>query len=142
MTNLILAIAKVVGVPGSLLLAICTVETKLTNVVRVNDGPSSTYGVCQIKATTANLVGFKGNEQDLMDPKINVKYAARYLKYQLKRYDYNWCKATAGYNHGSYSPSKIRTGRPKNSGYVDRVTTFLDGDDKEQMNCQERVVLR
>jgi soluble lytic murein transglycosylase-like protein len=134
---IILPMAKFIGVPGTLLLAICTVESGGTNYVRAHDGPSSTFGVCQIKSETAKMLGFKGKESDLMKPKVNIEYAARYLRYQLDRYDGDICRATAAYNTGTYLPSDKVLGRPKNFGYVKKVAALLD--DKRLLSCGKAV---
>ena len=140
MVQLILSIAKTVGVPGYLLLAICTTESRLINVMTPNDGGSATLGICQIKVGTAHMFGFKGEPKDLMVPKTNIRYAAKYLKYQLERYDNDLCKAIAAYNSGSYNPSTKVIGRPRNLKYIKRVAINLGIDYREI--CQEKVALK
>ncbi len=157
--SLILAIAKTVGVPGSLLLAICTHESNLKNVAVLHDNGSPSYGLCQIKEETAKSVGFSGvatgpliksdeivgtrapadKGKGLMDPSTNIKYAARYLKMQLERYDGDWCKATAAYNSGTYNPSKKVVGKPRNLKYVKQVVLHLDEEHKDFLICGPRV---
>ena len=139
LTEIIAETAKNIGVPGSLLLAICSHETGLTHKIKYNDGRSNTYGMCQIKHETAKMLGFKGSEKDLMNPKNNAKYAAKYLKYQLKRYNYNWCKSTLAYNAGSYLIN-IKNNKPKNLIYVNKVSLFLNQKEKRYLECEERKV--
>jgi soluble lytic murein transglycosylase-like protein len=136
--SIILAAAKATGIPGVLLLAICTHESKLNNVVVQDDNGSPSYGVCQIKEETAKMVGFTDSE-DLMQPKTNAKYAALYLKKQLDRYDGNWCKATAAYNAGSYNPSVI-PGKPRNLKYIKSITLLLDEKHKDKLICGARKI--
>ena len=56
-----------------------------------------------VKLATARAMGFKGTEKQLSSPDTNIEYAAKYLAYQLKRYNGNYEKAIVSYNRGSYS---------------------------------------
>lgn len=134
-----MAIAKTVGVPGHLLLAICTHESRLTNVLVPHDVGSASYGLCQVKEDTAKMLGFDGLAKELMIPATNVKYAAMYLKMQLKRYNGSWCMATAAYNSGTYYPSEM-PGKPKNIKYINQVTSHLDDKHKKSLFCGPRKV--
>lgn len=162
MESIILLVAKTVGVPGVLLLAICTNESGLNNLTILHDGGSPSVGICQVKKETAELMGYKGisygklrptknrmypgameavgRAKGLMNPKTNAEFAAKYLKYQLERYDNNWCKATAAFNAGTYNPSKKSPGKPRNYKYVKQVTLFLDDDHKDYLVCGARKV--
>jgi len=137
---IILAIAKTVGVPGHLMLAICSQESNLKNVLVPHDVGSPSYGICQIKSNTAKMLGFKGLPIGLMDPHINVAYAAKYLKMQLKRYDNDWCKAAAAYNAGSYNPSKHDEHKPRNILYVKGVLLRLDENVRHCFVCGPKEV--
>lgn len=135
-TAIILAAAAKVKVSGALLLAICTYETNLTNVVVYHDGGSPSYGVCQVKYETAKMMGFKGKAQDLVNPITNATWAAKYLKYQQSRYSTsNWCKITAAYNAGTYIESKRIPGKPKNLKYVKRVQKKLSEHLQSMLSC-------
>lgn len=140
LTTIILSAAKNIGVPGSLLLAICTHETGLKHKIAYNDGKTHTFGMCQVKHETAKMLGFKGTEKDLMNPKTNAKYAAKYLKYQLKRYDNDWCKSTSAYNAGSFLIDIKNPNRPKNIVYLNKVSLFLNNVDKIFLECKTRKV--
>lgn len=124
-TQIILAWAKYINVPGTLLLAICTHESGLKNIINENDGGSPSYGICQIKESTARESGFKGKESDLMKPEVNVLYAAKYLAKQLNRYNGDWTMAISAYNAGSYRESTGRPGCPRNMVYVDKIQRLL-----------------
>lgn len=132
---IILAAAKAAKISGALFLAVCTHETNLTNVTVYHDGGSPSIGICQMKEATARMLGFKGKAQDLINPYVNAKWAAKYLKYQLDRYDGDWCKATAAYNAGTYNESKKLPGHPRNLKYVRFVQKHLDDDLKNQLSC-------
>jgi soluble lytic murein transglycosylase-like protein len=120
--------AKQVGVAGSLLLAICTHETGLKNTVNEHDGGSPSIGLCQLKEQSVKMIGFKGNRKSLENPKINALWAAKYLMWQLERYNGNACKAVAAYNSGTYKESKKKPGYPKNLKYVKKVQKLIDNN--------------
>jgi len=135
-TILIISAAKNVGVSSALLLAICTHESGLKNVIAYNDGNSHSYGICQIKKETAQMLGFKGKALDLMNPEVNAIWAAKYIKFQEDRYGKeNWCKITAAYNAGKYSESEIVPGKPKNLKYVRLVQKKLDPRLRGKLDC-------
>lgn len=106
--------------PSGLLASLCYVESRHNpKAINPDDGKSSSLGVCQIKLETAKLMGFKGSVKELMDPKVNIKYAAKYLKKQIDRYDGDIPKAVAAYNAGSYRENKKKVAI--NSAYVKKV---------------------
>lgn len=133
--SIILLAAKKAGVSGSLLLAICTHESGLKNVLVPHDGGSPTYGICQVKYDTAKMMGFNGEAKDLMTPKVNAKWAATYLKYQKSRYDGDWMKSTAAYNSGTYNESKKVPGCPRNLAYIRYVQEKLEDSLKPRLSC-------
>lgn len=87
--------------------------------INVDDGNSSSVGVCQVKLSTAKYLGFSGTEVQLQDPSINVMYAGLYLHRQLRRYRGDVRKAIASYNAGTYKESEI--GECRNQRYVNKV---------------------
>lgn len=88
------------NLPPNLLSSVCFIETKhQIHKIHRHDGDSDSIGICQIKLKTAKWLGFKGTEQDLLNPKINILYAGKYLDYQLRRY-HNVSKAVIAYNQG------------------------------------------
>jgi len=157
---IITAAAKTAGVPASLLIAICTHESNGLNVMVPHDGGSPSYGYCQIKKETAEWLGYKGigsgklrrskrfhgamepvgKPKGLMVAEVNALYAAKYLRKQLDKYDGEWCKATAAYNAGSYLPSKLAPGEPRNLKYVKKVVLHLPGDERDLLICGPRAV--
>lgn len=134
--TIILSAAKSIGVSGVLLLGICRHESGgfKHNYVLMDHGTPS-YGVCQIKWATASMFGFKGDPKKLINPKVNARYAAKYLKYQQNRYGDDWLKMTASYNAGSYNPSKKVLGCPRNLKYVRAVQKELPEEFRDKMNC-------
>lgn len=133
--TIIIAAAKKIGVSAALLLAICTHESGLNNIVVPHDGGSPSYGICQVKLGTAQMFGFKGTAQDLMKPAINAKWAAQYLKYQKQRYNGKWLQATAAYNSGTYNESKKIPGCPRNLAYIRHVQKKLDKHLQSMLSC-------
>lgn len=124
-SEIILLAAKAAKVPPALLLAICVHESGLSNALVPQDGHSPTYGICQVKYETAQMIGYKGSASKLMVPSENAKWAALYLKYQLDRYEDSWVYAVAAYNAGSFNESKAFPGCPRNLKYVLSVRSKL-----------------
>jgi len=137
-TKAILWAAKAVKIPSSLLLAVCIHESGLHNTVTPYDGNTPTYGVCQVKLSTAQSLGFEGTSDDLMVPGINAYWAATYLKKQMARYDGDWCKAVAAYNAGTYNESQVEPGHPRNLKYVRGVQRELASTLRPRLSCPRR----
>lgn len=106
--------------PSGLLSALCYVEsTHNPKAINFLDGKDDSLGICQVQEQTARFLKFNGLKEDLFKPKVNIKYAAKYLSYQLKRYDNDVYKAVAAYNAGTFLPNKV--GLAKNDLYVRKV---------------------
>lgn len=123
MTTLLLTFVSATttfDLPKGLLSALCYVESHHSpTAMHMDDGGSPSIGVCQLKLNTARLMGFKGTVEQLKNPKINIYYAAKYLKYQLSRYQNNTTKAVAAYNTGTYKTKP--NGLVVNTRYVAMV---------------------
>jgi soluble lytic murein transglycosylase-like protein len=135
--TIILSAAKTVGVSGSLLVAICSHESGgfKHNFAPMDHG-SPSFGSCQVKFETVKMLGFTGLPVELMDPKVNAIYAAKYLKFQQSRYgEDDWTMLAAAYNAGSYLESHRKIGCPKNMGYVKLVQNQLPEELKYKLNC-------
>ncbi len=98
----IIAAAKAASLPPALLLSVCFVESGFRNTISPTDGSSASYGVCQVKLSTARMFNPKVHASDLLIPQENARYAAIYLKYQLSRYGYDVRRAVCAYNSGSH----------------------------------------
>ena len=97
------------GVPANILKGICYTESKFKiKALNKFDAGSPSYGLCQIKYGTAKAMGFKGTRKELMSAQVNMKYAAKYLRYQIDRYNGDIRKAVLAYNAGSYK-AKVKT---------------------------------
>lgn len=114
------------GVAEELLSAVCWVETRhKSQATNYDDGEQgvNSHGLCQIQYPTAQFVSYKGTVKDLYNPYINARYAARYLAYQLRRYNNDWKLAVAAYNAGSVMLD--RRGQIVNYSYVEQVENAL-----------------
>lgn len=99
--SLFASMSSYYSLPPNLLSSLCYIESAHnTKAINKNDGGSASLGVCQVKLATAKWLGFKGTAKQLMLPRNNVKYAAKFLHYQLKRYK-NTERAVIAYNRGN-----------------------------------------
>lgn len=111
-------VAMLHGISPRLMNALCYVESNHNpNAYVKHDGHSPSYGLCQIKLSTARGMGFTGPVKDLFKPEINGFYAAKYLAYQHERYK-SWRKALSAYNAGRISN--------RNLPYVNKVIRLAD----------------
>lgn len=94
------------------ILAICFAETNLRNVVNKHDGGSPSYGICQIKESTARQMDITTTKSKLKEIDFNLLVAKKYFDYQLKRFG-SEARAISAYNAGR----PINT----NGAYVRRV---------------------
>jgi hypothetical protein len=90
------------GLPPDLLSSLCFVESRhIATTVHHDDGGTDSLGICQVKYSTAQSLGFTGDPEELLDPDTNIYYAAAYLSHQLSRYHGDTTKAVIAYNMGS-----------------------------------------
>jgi soluble lytic murein transglycosylase-like protein len=132
--QIILSAAKSVKISGAILVAMCSHESGLKNIVTPHDGGSASIGICQVKLETATMLGYSGTASGLMNPQTNAKFAALYLKYQFERYQ-NWCMAIAAYNAGRYNESRKEPGHPRNIKYVLNVGKKLNKHFQKTISC-------
>lgn len=101
--------ADVVEVPRSVLLAVCWGEGSFRkdDTLTHLDGHTLSHGTCQVKLSTARFMDrlynhhIKATSERLENTKINAFYAAKFIKYQLARYNDDWKLAIDAYNRGS-----------------------------------------
>jgi len=117
----ILAASLAHDLPRGLLSAVCYVESNhRPAVTNLDDGGSPSYGLCQVKEDTARMLGYQGTAEQLrLNPYINAKYAAKYLRKQIDRYDGDLEKGVAAYNAGRLKLNA--KGDPINARYVRKV---------------------
>ena len=131
------AAAKAAKVSAVLLYAICQHESNdFMYDFTLYDNGSPSYSVCQIKGSSARQLGFTGEAMKLRDPRIGVKYAALYLKYEQSRYGDDWVKIVSAYNSGSYIEGKIK-GCPKNLKYLKLVQQKLPEELRFKLECRK-----
>lgn len=124
MTPLILVFAMAsqsFDLPPGLLSALCYVESHhKRGSVNLDDGGTPSLGICQIKASTAYEMGYRGNVKTLVsEDTINAYYAAKYLSTQLELYDGDIRKAVSAYNAGRHRVNE--KGLTLNRIYVSKV---------------------
>lgn len=116
--------ADKVDVPRELLLALCWGESSFRKNTSHMDNGSMSYGACQVKLETARWMDkvyhlrHKVTPTKLENVKVNAFYAAKYLQYQLARYDGDWEKAVDAYNAGSAQVMK----HGHKTKYIKKVT--------------------
>lgn len=114
------SVSQKFSLPDNLLSSLCYVESKhVIEAIHVDDGNSNSVGICQIKLSTARLLGFRGDEIRLKNPNTNIFYAGKYLRHQLLRYHGDVPKSISAYNAGSCRYNKL--GEIKNRKYVAKV---------------------
>lgn len=96
------AVSEAEGLPQGLLESVCTVESQLnSHIIRYNDGGEDSLGLCQVKLSTARHMKFTYTREELLrDPVKNMQVAARFIKYQHKRYNGSYMMAIKAYNRG------------------------------------------
>lgn len=126
--------AKTFNVDIDLLTAICTVESGCkANRINHDDGTlkqksagikSKSYGMFQIKLSTAKWLGFSGPVSALVKPDVNAYYAAKFIAKLYSSYKLT-SKVISAYNAGHPTSA--------NKGYVNKVLSqyvFLNIDRK------------
>lgn len=117
-----LSATQTFNLPPGMLAAVCYVESSHVIQARnVDDGGSDSFGICQLKLSTAQGMGYTSETPGTLQTsaKINTFYAAKYLRYQLDRYKGNTWRAIAAYNSGTFKVNK--QGQTVNKAYVDKV---------------------
>jgi hypothetical protein len=87
-------------------------------------GAIGEYGLMQIRETTAEWLGFKGDPDLLYNPAENLRYGSQYLRYQLDRYAETadpLSFAVSAYNAGT---ATVKNGAFTNQDYVDGVVKY------------------
>lgn len=100
-----------------LLLAICSTETGLRNVNNYQDNQGPSYGICQLKISTARALYKHLDALSLQQEQVNFMVANRYLESLKTRYNGNLLKSISAYNAGTYTE--------KNFVYVDKVVKTM-----------------
>lgn len=91
--------AATVGVPETLLVGMLATESNGNQFAGSHAGA---IGLMQLLPSTASHVAGRNVSADelMNNPQLNLELGARYLKYQLNRYEGNFVKAAAAYNAG------------------------------------------
>lgn len=91
----IIKAALAVGISPYLLLGVCDVESNLRNI---SGDKGKSIGICQVQKRTAKHMDV--DPEKLWNPDINALAAAKYLKYNMKRYPNNDYCVLSAYNAG------------------------------------------
>ena len=78
----------------------------------------------QIKYETAKLMDYKGSLQDLYEPKNNIRYGVKYLRYLTIAFDGDIHKILAAYNRGPNAVDK----NPNKDWSKDKYVKKILGD--------------
>ena len=134
--QIIAGAAKAAKVSATLLYSICAYESNgFMYDYTMYDAGSPSYSVCQIKENSARQLGFTGEAMELRDPRVGIKYAALYLRYQQERYGNDWVKIVSAYNAGSYIESTKVPNCPRNLKYITKVKERLEKDLQYKLSC-------
>jgi soluble lytic murein transglycosylase-like protein len=93
---------KATGINPVLLQAIALKSTQEDPGAIVCYGHRYYYGLMLLSDYGANLTGFRGNPEQLLDPERNIGFASLYLKYLLQQYNYDLKKGLVAYLKGRY----------------------------------------
>lgn len=99
--------------------AIIRTESKFNPRSISNDPGGKSWGLMQVKLSTARYLGFNGRPKELFNPMVGIRLGVRYLVRQAHRFPYGW-DAISAYNKGT--PHWYRYKRAyANQTYVNRV---------------------
>lgn len=88
--------------------------------------PEGSYGLMQVRCSTARMMGFKGECSLLFDPVLNIKYGIKYVESRKNKF-LSFTDVIASYNSGSpiicksYNHGRCEPGQYWNQKYVDKV---------------------
>lgn len=110
------------GVPVWVPLGVIWVESKYDPNLR---GTHSVVGLMQVMPSTARYLGYRGSNQDLLKPEVNVKWGMKELAKDLQYAKGELCLAVAKYK-GGFMTKTINAGARR---YCDqlRAVTGMDG---------------
>ena len=104
MRRLVQDAAREHGIPEALLHRVIQRESDYRADAR--NGPY--WGLMQILPQTARTMGFQGEPRDLLDPRVNLRYAGRYLRGAWIVADGDMDRAVQLYARGYYYDARDR----------------------------------
>ena len=110
--------------PNALVMGIIAQESGFNSLAKRYEPKldTSSYGLTQILYTTAKDYGFTGDEDNLFDDNVNLKFGLKYLKKQYDRYNQNIQDTISAYNLGT--AKKLSSGKYANQQYVNQVLSY------------------
>jgi hypothetical protein len=114
------------GVPESLVRRVIHIESR-GNARAVSKG---NYGLMQIRMGTARAMGYRGTEQGLLDPDINMTYAVKYLAGAYRAAGCSESRAISYYQRGYYGARRAKCPAP--------APTTLIAERREEKNSAAR----
>lgn len=110
-----------------LLASIAKVESSWNPAATNHHKGITYYGLMQISYGTAHMMGYRGKPQDLMNWKINIKWASKYLQY-LSEEHLTYRDVVASYNAGTVIMCKYKCpkGHLVNEKYVKDVMSVYN----------------
>jgi len=109
------------GLEPELTKSIVKVESSWKHEVKGDGGKS--YGLFQIKCSTAKGIGFEGKCNDLLNPYTNIEYGLKYLDLQIQKYGKE--DGISAYNAGRPLIKKVNGKKKyKNGKYVHKVKKY------------------
>lgn len=119
--NVIESNVKRLNIDPALIAAIMWTESRGDYAAR---GEVGEYGLMQVRETTAQMLGFSGDPDQLYNPATNIRYGTAYLDWQLKRYASTSDPvsfAVSAYNAGT---AEAKKGKFRNQSYVESVIKY------------------
>lgn len=81
------------------------------------------WGLCQVMGSTARGLGYRAIMTQLLEPKTNLTFGARYLAQLMQRWPNKLEDVIAAYNWGH---PEIKDGKYANQAYVDSVLNWME----------------
>ncbi len=113
--------ARAAQVPADVLLAICYHETRGEPDPANAPGLDGEVGLCQVLPETAADLGYRGTPEGLKVPRINIRYAARWLAHCMSKGAEAVRQLAHCYNEGRFTD----TSKTAYSGRIAQIVVTL-----------------
>lgn len=126
-TTLIYVQAVITGVNPKFAESIARTESSLRPQVIAHEKKtnSKSYGLFQLRYSTAQELGFKGSRKELLDINLNIEYGVKQIKACQVKYGNDLNKIACCYNAGLYRSAKVcKSGQVR--GYIKKVRGYYE----------------